>query len=236
MPNFLLQAINPMAADSSAAMNLPSSAVSDDSLSLISLLVKGGPVMIPIGILFVASVYIFFERYFYIRKTVSMDSNFLFTIREMLFNGNVKGAQDYCKMNQQPIARLLEKGISRIGQPIREIEHAIQSTAGVEIYNMEKNLGFLSAIAKIAPMFGFLGTVTGMIRAFHDISLRNDINIGIISGGIYEKMITSATGLIVGIIASMFYTLLTTMIERSINKMEVTATDFVDILYKPAGK
>ncbi len=219
----------------SSAVNLASSAASQ-AISPLDLIMKGGFIMIPIAVLFILALYIFFERYLYIKRTSKLDNNFLFTIREMLFNGNVQGALAFSKASQFPIARLLEKGINRLGSPIRDIENAIENTAKVEIYNMEKNLGILSAIAAIAPMFGFLGTVTGMIRSFHDISLANDINIGIISSGIYEKMITSATGLIVGIIAHVFYTILMAMIDRNVNKMEVTAIDFMDILYKPVGK
>jgi biopolymer transport protein ExbB len=203
--------------------------------TVMDLLIKGGVVMIPIGVLFVIAIFLFLERYLYINKAAKMDSNFLFTIREMLFGGNVQGAVNYCKSSPFPIARLLEKGLNRIGSPIRDIENAIENTARVEIYNMEKNLGILNAIAKMAPMFGFLGTVAGMITTFHSIQINNDINIGTIAGGIYQKMISSATGLIVGIIAYLFYTILTTMIERSINKMEVTAIDFLDILHKPAS-
>jgi biopolymer transport protein ExbB len=232
MFNLLLQVQTTPADSVASAISTPT--VQDTSLSLIDLLFKGGPVMIPIAVLFVAALYLFIERYRYISKSGQMDNNFLYSIREMLFNGNVKGAIDFCKMSKQPIARLMEKGLSRIGQPIRDIENAIENTAKVEVYNMEKNLGILAAISSIAPMFGFLGTVTGMIRAFHDIAIRSDINIGIISGGIYEKMITSATGLIVGIIAHVFYTILMAMIDRNVNKMEVTAIDFMDILYKPA--
>ncbi len=219
----------------STAVNLANSAASQ-AISPLDLIMKGGFIMIPIAVLFILALYIFFERYLYIKRTSKLDNNFLFTIREMLFNGNVQGALAFSKASQFPIARLLEKGINRLGSPIRDIENAIENTAKVEIYNMEKNLGILSAIAAIAPMFGFLGTVTGMIRSFHDISLANDINIGIISSGIYEKMITSATGLIVGIIAHVFYTILMAMIDRNVNKMEVTAIDFMDILYKPVGK
>jgi biopolymer transport protein ExbB len=219
-------------ADSTAT----AAAANSQAISVFDLLMKGGIIMIPIGILFVIALYIFVERYGYIKKSSKMDGGFLSTIREMLFSGNIQGATAYCKSAPFPIARLLEKGINRLGSPIRDIENAIENTAKVEIYNMEKNLGILSAIAAIAPMFGFLGTVTGMIRSFHDISLSNDINIGIISSGIYEKMITSATGLIVGILAHVFYTILMAMIDRNVNKMEVTAIDFLDILYKPVGK
>jgi biopolymer transport protein ExbB len=207
-----------------------------NAINPLDLLMKGGVIMIPIALLFIISLYLFFERYLYIKRASNMDSSFLQTIREMLYNGKLEGALQYCKSSSFTIARLLEKGISRLGTDTKDIEKAIENTAKVEIYNMEKNLGILSAIAAIAPMFGFLGTVTGMIRSFHDISLSNDINIGIISSGIYEKMITSATGLIVGILAKVFHTVLMEMIDRNVNKMEVTAIDFMDILYKPVNK
>lgn len=220
---------------STVAADSASVATSTNAISVFDLLMKGGIIMVPIALLFIIALYLFAERYLYIKRSSKMDNNFLFTIKEMLYNGNISGATAYCKSSPFPIARLLEKGINRLGSPIRDIENAIENTAKVEIYNMEKNLGILSAIAAIAPMFGFLGTVTGMIRSFHDISLSNDINIGIISSGIYEKMITSATGLIVGILAHVFYTILMAMIDRNVNKMEVTAIDFMDILYKPAN-
>ena len=207
-----------------------------EEFSVMDLLSKGGYVMYPIGILFVGAVFLFIERYLYIRKTAKLDENFLHTINDMLVSGNIQSAITYCKTSQYPIAKLLEKGLSRLGSPIRDIETAIENKAKVEIYNMEKNLGILSAIARIAPMFGFLGTVTGMIRTFHNISISNKIDISTIAGGIYEKMVTSASGLIVGIIAYVLYTLLTTMIDRTINKMEITAIDFLDILHKPASK
>jgi biopolymer transport protein ExbB len=208
----------------------------DEEMKLFNLLEKGGWVMIPIFVLFFIALFLFIERYLYIRKTAKMDNTFLFSIREMLVGGNVQGAINYCKNSQYPIAKLLERGLNRLGSPIRDIENAIENTARVEIYNMEKNLGILSAIAKIAPMFGFLGTVSGMIRTFHNISVANKIDISTIASGIYEKMVTSATGLMVGIIAYFFYTILTTMIDRAVNKMEITAIDFLDILHKPATK
>ncbi len=207
-----------------------------EDLTLFKLLEKGGWVMIPIFVLFFIALFLFIERYLYISKTSKLDSTFLYTIKEMLYKGDVNGAISYSKASSFPIAKLLEKGLSRIGSPIRDIETAIENTARVEIYNMEKNLGILSAIAKIAPMFGFLGTVSGMIRTFHDIATANKIDISTIANGIYEKMVTSATGLMVGIIAYFFYTILTTMIDRTVNKMEVTAIDFLDILHKPAMK
>ena len=217
-----------------SVLALPSTTSS--SMGFFDLLSKGGFVMYPIGFLLVAAITLFWQRYVYISRASNLDSNFLFSIREMLYAGNVKGAMEYCKTSKFPIARLLEKGLSRIGQPIRDIENAIENTARIEIYNMEKNLSLISAIAKIAPMFGFLGTVFGMINTFRSIAAANKIDISTIANGIYEKMITSASGLIVGIIAYLFYTLLASMIERTVNRMEVTAIDFLDILHKPAVK
>nr|MBP6094481.1 MotA/TolQ/ExbB proton channel family protein [Cytophagaceae bacterium] len=195
-----------------------------------------GYVMYPILFLFTAALFLFIERYLYIRKTSRIDENFLHNINELLLAGNIQGAVTYCKNSKFPIANLLERGLGRLGSPIRDIEDAIENKAKLEIYNMEKNLGILSSIARIAPMFGFLGTVTGMIRTFHNISTSNKIEISTIASGIYEKMVTSASGLIVGIIAYVMYTLLTTMIDRSINKMEIVAMDFIDLLHKPANK
>lgn len=207
-----------------------------EEFTVLSLLEKGGYVMYPILFLFTAALFLFIERYLYIRKTSRIDENFLHNINELLLAGNIQGAITYCKNSKFPIANLLERGLGRLGSPIREIEGAIENKAKLEIYNMEKNLGILSSIARIAPMFGFLGTVTGMIRTFHNISTSNKIEISTIASGIYEKMVTSASGLIVGIIAYVMYTLLTTMIDRSINKMEIVAMDFIDLLHKPANK
>lgn len=207
-----------------------------EEFTVLSLLEKGGYVMYPILFLFTLALFLFIERYLYIRKTSRIDENFLHNINELLLAGNIQGAITYCKNSKFPIANLLERGLGRLGSPIREIEGAIENKAKLEIYNMEKNLGILSSIARIAPMFGFLGTVTGMIRTFHNISTSNKIEISTIASGIYEKMVTSASGLIVGIIAYVMYTLLTTMIDRSINKMEIVAMDFIDLLHKPANK
>ena len=211
-------------------------ATAQEEFTILSLLEKGGYVMYPILFLFSVAIFLFIERYLYIRKTTKIDENFLHNINELLLAGNIQAAITYCKNSKFPIANMLERGLGRLGSPIREIESAIENKAKLEIYNMEKNLGILSSIARIAPMFGFLGTVTGMIRTFHNISTSNKIEISTIASGIYEKMVTSASGLIVGIIAYVLYTLLTTMIDRTINKMEITAIDFLDILHKPASK
>jgi biopolymer transport protein ExbB len=204
-------------------------------LRLIDLIAKGGFIMVPLFIVGIFALFLFLERYFYIRKSGYIDPNFVNNIRERLLQNNIRGAIDYCATSRFPVARLIEKGLNRMGSPIRDIEVAIENTAKVEIYKMERNLGLLSAVAAIAPMMGFLGTVVGMIKAFYDISVSDNISIGIIASGIYQKMITSATGLIIGMLGYIFYSYLNTMIDRVVNKMEMTAIDFMDILYKPVS-
>lgn len=189
--------------------------------------------MIPIVLLSLISFYIFIERWLAIRRAGQLDPRFLSNVEERLKRGDLRSAIDFCKTTNTAVARILEKGLSRVGSPKREIEEGMESKAKVEIYNLEKGLNILAAIAAMAPMFGFLGTVVGMIKAFHQIALTENVSIGVIAGGIYIKMVTSASGLIVGVIAHMFYTMLTTMIDRVVNKMEVTANDFMDIFYQP---
>jgi biopolymer transport protein ExbB len=192
--------------------------------------------MIPIFLLSFVAVYIFVERYLYISKASKLDATLLPLVKDKLVSGSVRQAQEYARSAGYPIARMIEKGISRIGQPLRDVEAAMESSASLEISRMEKNLNILAAIAAVAPMFGFLGTVAGMIKAFYDISLADNISIGVISSGIYTKMVTSASGLIVGVLGYVFYTTLNTMIERVTFKMEVAAVEFLDLLHNPIEK
>ncbi len=205
----------------------------EESLSLLDLLFKGGYVMIPILLLSMLSLYLFIERYLYIKRAGKYDPYFLTHINQQLKEGNIKSAIEYCDKSEYPIAKMLQKGLYRLGSPMRDIESAIEYMANVEISRMEKNLSFLSAIAAIAPMLGFLGTVTGMIKSFHMISVTDNISISIIAGGIYEKMVTSGAGLVVGIIAHVFYVYLNNMIDRTINDMEMKTIEFMDILHTP---
>lgn len=205
----------------------------DQGLSVFGLLVKGGPIMIPILLLSVISLYLFVERLLYINKASKIDANLVNNVKDMLLREDIKGALTYCDRISSPFAKLVHKGLSRLGSPIRDIESAIENTARVEVYKMEKNINLLSAIAALAPMFGFLGTVIGMMITFYNLSVSENISIGNIADGIYVKMVTSASGLIVGVLAYIFYTYLNTKIERTVNKMEVTAIEFLDILYKP---
>ncbi|HEX5003199.1 MAG TPA: MotA/TolQ/ExbB proton channel family protein [Bacteroidia bacterium] len=208
----------------------------EQSLTLWDLAVKGGPILIPIGILSILAFFIFFERLFVILKFSKLDLNFMNQIRDFVKNGNLSAAQSLCKNTQGPIARMIEKGINRLGKPVREIEAAIENAGKLEIYKMERNLGFLGVIAGIAPMFGFLGTIFGVIKIFYQISLQNSLEIDTISGGLYVKMISSASGLLVGMIAYAGYHYLVQLIDRVINKMEISAVEFIDLLEEPTGK
>lgn len=206
------------------------------SLSFMELLMKGGYIMIPLGILSIAGLFIFFERLFTIRKFSNIDQNFLHQIRDFMHQGNIDAAKSLCKNTNSPVARMIYKGLMRLGKPVKEIEGAIENIGKLEIYQMEKNLGLLGTIASIAPMFGFLGTIFGVIKIFYNISLADNISIGLIAGGLYEKMITSAAGLLIGIFAYLAHHYLILMIDRVVNKMEINAIEFIDLLEEPVKR
>ncbi len=203
------------------------------SLSLLDLIVKGGPIMIPMGILSIITIYFFFERFITISKAGKMDRNFMNNIKDYIHNGNMDAAKALCKNTTAPAARMIEKGISRIGKPIKEIEESMEAVGKLEINRLEKNLSVLSLIGRIAPIFGFIGTIAGVIKIFYDISLTADISIGVISGGLYQKMITSASGLAIGLLAFIGYYILNAMLDKTINKMETASMEFIDLLYGP---
>lgn len=206
------------------------------SESAIDLLFKGGPVMIPLGLLFFATLYLFIERFITIRKASQIDANFMRNVKDYILQGNIEGAKSLCRATNSPVAKIIEKGIQRIGRPVKDIENAIESAGKIEISKLEKNVGILNTIAGLAPMFGFLGTILGVITIFHEISIKNSIEIGTISGGLYVKMITSAAGLFIGMLAFAAYSFLTNRIDREMRNMELSAIDFIDLLEEPASK
>ena len=201
-----------------------------DSLSLWDLIVKGGPIMYPMGLLSILTIYFFIERFITIRKASKMENNFMNNIKDYIQNGNMDAAKALCKNSTAPAARMVEKGISRIGKPIKEIEEAMESVGKLEINKMEKNLSVLSLIGRIGPIFGFIGTIAGVIKIFYDISLTDNISIGVISSGLYQKMITSASGLVIGLLAFIGYYILNAMLDKTINKMETASVEFMDII------
>ncbi len=209
-------------------------APTETSISLYDLFTKGGFLMVPISLLAVVSVYIFFDRYFAIRKAAKFESNFMDRIKDYIQDGKIDAALNLCRSVDRPVARMIEKGIKRIGRPVKEIEDSIEIIGKFEIYNLEKNMVILGIIAGIAPMFGFIGTIAGVIKIFYNISLADNISIGLIAGGLYEKMVTSAAGLMVGIIAYIFYHWLNVMIEKVVHKLELNAMSFIDLLQEPA--
>lgn len=216
-----------------ATNTVANAAPTEKELHFIDLLFKGGWVMIPLAFLAFLALVIFTERYLTIRRSSKDESNLLFQIRQNIHEGRLEAAIALCKNNKSPLARMLEKGLKRIGRPIKDIEGAIENTGKLEVSKLEKNIGILGIIAGIAPMLGFVGTIVGVITIFHQVSIKGAIEIGTISGGLYTKMITSATGLIIGIIAYVLYHILNIMVEKIILKMETDAIDFIDLLEEP---
>jgi biopolymer transport protein ExbB len=198
------------------------------------LLIKGGWVMVPIGILAVLALVIFFERYFTIRKASKDDSNLTVQVRASILSGNLESAKALCRNSNTPLGRMLQKGLLRIGRPIKDIEGAIENVGKLEVSKLEKNIGILGIVAGIAPMFGFLGTIIGVIKIFFDISTTDNFSISTISGGLYVKMITSAAGLLVGIVAFVGHNILNMMVDRVILKLETDSIEFIDLLEEPS--
>lgn len=204
-----------------------------DSLSLLQLIEKGGWILLPIGILSVIAIFLIVERWLTINKASKVDPNFMNNIRSLLLDGKTEAALTLCRSTNTPIARLLEKGIKRLGRPIKEIESAVENTGRLEIYKLERNLSYIGIIAVIAPMFGFVGTVWGVIKIFYNLSMADNISISLVAGGLYAKMITSAAGLVVGIVAHIGFHYLSAMIDRVSYQIESTAVDFIDLIQEP---
>ncbi len=216
----------------------PAAPVSQEmKLSLIDLAVKGGWLMIVLLLLSIMAIYIFGNKWWMIRKAGNINKNFMKDIRDLIHDGKIKSALALCQRYDSPIARLVEKGIERIGRPLPDIQAAVENMGNVEVGRLEKGLPMLATIAGGAPMIGFLGTVTGMIRAFFNMSTAgNNIDITLLSGGIYEAMVTTVAGLFVGIIAYFGYNFLTSQISNLVFKMESTTIEFIDMLHEPADK
>jgi biopolymer transport protein ExbB len=201
--------------------------------SLWQVFIKGGVLMIPLALLFIAAVFFFIERLIAIRKAGQIEDNFMSIIRDHIITGNVAAARSLSKNTFHPVARMIDKGIQRIGKPIDAIEKSMDNVGVLEMYKMEKNLSIISIIARIAPLFGFLGTIIGMLQLFKGIAASAEYTPNTIADGIYIKMITSATGLIIGILAYIGYSYLAAQINRVENKMDAASAEFVDILQEP---
>jgi biopolymer transport protein ExbB len=233
LSSILLQ-IGTAVQDTAAGAAIPTTEIVHQNLSVWDLIVKGGPVMYFIGFLSVALVYLFIERWMVVRKALKSNDNFMNEIKSIMLSGNVAMAKTIAQNNATPIGKMVDKGLSRLGKPVKEIESAMENMGKVELARVEKNVGYLSTIAAIAPMFGFVGTIFGVITIFYNISLTGDFGIQTISGGLYQKMVTSAAGLIIGIMAFIAHHILANMIDRLTAKMEIASMEFLDILSEPS--
>ena len=217
---------------------IPAEAVAQPTeikLSILDLAMKGGWIMLVLAVLSIIAVYIFIERYIVLKRATQIEKSFMERIREYMKDGKIDSAKALCHGSDTPVARMIEKGLSRIGRPLNDINTAIENVGNIEVGKLEKGVTLLSMIASASPMIGFLGTVTGMIRAFYNMSMAgNNIDIELLSSGIYEAMVTTVGGLIVGIIAYIFYTIIVARIQDVVNLLEAKTTEFMDVLNEPA--
>lgn len=219
---------------SSSAGELVEKAAGLETVSLLDLILKGGWTMIPLFALSIIAVYIFVERLIIIRAAKKNSKNIIDTVKKFIVSEDLGKAHAFCQEMDTPISRMLDKGISRIGSPLKIIEGSLENVGKVEVNNLENNLSTLATISGAAPMIGFLGTVIGMIEAFMSIAQQEAaVSPKDLSGGIYEAMITTATGLIVGIIAYVAYNYLSAQIQILIRRMEYASIEFMDLLQEP---
>lgn len=216
------------------AANAMNGEAGEITMSLWELVLKGGWIMLILALFSVIAIYIFIERFLIINSASREDNNFMNHIRDFIHDGKIDAAVALCRKTQNPIARMIEKGLVRIGKPLNDINAAIENIGKLEVSRLEKNIATLATIAGAGPMLGFLGTVIGMIRAFYDMSMAgNNIDIALLSTGIYQAMITTVAGLIVGIIAYICYNILVARVEKLVFKLEARATEFMDVLNEP---
>jgi biopolymer transport protein ExbB len=205
----------------------------DGKLSFFELLTMGGWIMIPLGVMLLMAVYVFAERSIAIAHAGKIDTNFMNIIRDHIVSGNITAARSFAKNTNNPVARIIDKGIQRIGKPIDSIEKSMDNVGQLEMYKLERNLGVLSVVSKAAPIFGFVGTLIGLMQMFSGITTSNEFEVSTIAGGIYTKLITSITGLVIGLMAYLGYSYLNTKIDKTANKMEAASSDFLDVLQEP---
>ena len=221
--------------DTVAAVGGAAAPVIEEKLSVWDLCLKGGWIMIPLLILSVVSIYIFIERFIALRSAAKRDDSFMKRIKDYIHDGEIESAINLCKKTDTPYARLILKGISRIGRPMNDVLVAIENTGNLEVSALEKGFTWLATTASGAPMIGFLGTVTGMVQAFFALaSAGSNANVTILASGIYEALVTTVAGLIVGIIALFAYNFLVSRVNKVMNQLEAKTMEFMDLLNEPA--
>lgn len=213
--------------------SVATTAASAPGISLFDLVMKGGWVMIPLLLMFFATLFLIIERWLAINANGKIENSFIDNMKDFVQQGNIKSAESLCRNQRSAAGRIFEKAVGRIGYSIKDIESTIENASQIELARLENNLAYLGVIAGIAPMLGFVGTISGIINIFYSISLSNDFNISTIASGMYEKMVTSGAGLIVGLIAYMGYHMLNMKIDRLALKLQAGAFDFLDVLQKP---
>ena len=229
MYNFLLQAdpvLDPVATD----------AITEVNVNVLELLMTGGwYIMLPLAMMSLIAMYVYFERFFAIRKAAAESPDFMNRIKDYISAGQLLSAKNLCAENDTPMARMMEKGVARIGKPLKDIAISIENVGKLEIYKMEKNINILATIAGAAPMVGMLGTVIGMVNVFLDMEAAGTVQVSDISAGTKQAMVTTIVGLVVGIIAYMAYNHLVGKVSKVVHKMESTSIEFIDILEEPAS-
>lgn len=211
----------------------------EKTLSIIELLTSGGIggqiIMLTLLIFSIIAIYIFVERLSAVNKASKIDVNFMNNIKDHVLSGKIDAAKSLCQSTNSPISRMIEKGISRIGKPLGDVSAAVENSGKLEVYKLEKNLSTLATVSGAAPMIGFLGTVIGMILTFHEMAQAGgQVNLDMLSEGIFTAMTTTVAGLTVGIVAYIAYNMLVARVSKVIYKMEATATEFIDVLHEPA--
>jgi len=227
---FILQA---KGAIDSLANRGGATSVTPQEMSLIDLLLKAGWIMLPLLLLSLATVYVFFERWLAINKASSVNENFMNVIRDNIVSGNLTAARNFARNATHPVGRMIDKGLQRIGKPIDAINSSMENVAQLELFKLEKNVNILSVVSKVAPIFGFVGTLAGLMQLFYNINATGEYELSTIAGGIYTKLISSIAGLMIGMIAYLFHNILQAQLDKTSNIIEAASADFLDILQEP---
>lgn len=234
--NAVIQSVEEIAAGAGSSSVATSTPHTEIGMSFIDLFLSGGSLMWVLLALSIVSVWIFAERWWTIRKVSNIDKLFMDQIKQYVHSGQINYALDLCRMTKNPIARLIEKGIERIGRPLSDVQTAVENVGNLEVAKLERGLPMLATVSGGAPMIGFLGTVVGMVEAFYNMAQAgNNIDITLLSGGIYVAMITTVGGLVVGIMAYFGYNYLVARVEQIVYKMEANTIEFMDLLNEPVG-
>jgi len=207
--------------------------VTEESFNLLSMIMKGGIIIYPLILMLLLSIYVLVERLMTIRRASKKSPQLLASVKDAVHKGNIESARTMCVSINTPESMMIDKGLSRIGQPVNDIREAMNEAATIEIGRLEKNMGILNITGRIAPMFGFIGTIIGVIKIFYDIALQGTVEISVISTGLYEKMVSSCSGLVVGVFAFIAYHWMNTLIDKFAHKMEESRMNFLDILNEP---